>query len=75
MRQIAETKHVRIEVEVYKRLQALSQKTGMSAAEIATLCIEDCVNAYEARKSITPRVLLIKNVIDAGTKFDDSEAK
>jgi hypothetical protein len=75
MRQISQTKHVRIEGEVYKRLQALSQKTGMSAAEIATLCIDDCLNAYEARKPIIPRVRLIMNVIDAGTKFDDSESK
>jgi hypothetical protein len=71
MRQIAQTKHVRIETGVYKRLQGLSQKTGMSAAEIATLCIDDCLRAYEARKGIIPRVLLIMQVIEGGTKFDE----
>jgi predicted DNA-binding protein len=70
MRQIAQTKHVRIEAGVYKRLQALSQKTGMSAAEIATFCIDDCLKAYEAKKAIIPRVLLIMNVIEGGTKFE-----
>jgi hypothetical protein len=75
MRQIAQTKHVRIDAGVYKRLQALSQKTGMSAAEIATFCVEDCLNAYEARKAITPRVLLIMNVIEGGAKFDEEGGK
>ena len=70
MRQIAQTKHVRIEAGVYKRLQALSQKTGMSAAEIATLCVDDCLKAYEARKAIIPRVLLIMQVIEGLPKFE-----
>lgn len=73
MRQISQTKHVRIEVSVYKRLLALSQKTGMSAAEIATLCVDDCLRAFEAKKAIIPRVLLIMNVIESGVKFDEPE--
>jgi hypothetical protein len=75
MRQIAQTKHVRIETGVYKRLQALSQKTGMSSAEIATLCIDDCLKGYEARKAIVPKVLLIMQVIEGGTRFDDTDSR
>jgi hypothetical protein len=73
MRQIANTKHVRIEVSVYKRLLALSQKTGMSAAEMATLCIDDCLRAYDAKKAIIPRILLIMQVIESGTRFEEPE--
>ena len=73
MRQISQTKHVRIEVGVYKRLLALSQKTGMSAAEMATLCVDDCLRAYDAKKAIIPRILLIMQVIESGTKFEEPE--
>jgi hypothetical protein len=75
MRQIAQTKHVRIDPEVLKRLKALSQKTGMSSAEIASLCIDDCIRAYEAKKGIVPRILLIMQVIESGVRFDEPDSR
>ena len=61
---LPQTRHVRIDAGVYKRLLELSRKTGMSAAQIATLCIDDCMKAYVDHKPFTPKVLRIMNILD-----------
>jgi hypothetical protein len=71
---IGNTKHVRIDHGVYKRLLSLSQKMGMSAAEIATFCIEDCLRAYESNKAVVPRISLITQIIESGPRLENRES-
>jgi hypothetical protein len=60
---------------VYQRLASVSEKTGFSAAEIATWCVEDCLKAMENNKAIIPRIVLVLRAIKKGPEFSDPDFK
>ena len=47
----------------------------MSAAQIATLCIDDCMKAYVDHKPFTPKVLRIMNILDDAEAFGPSSSR
>jgi hypothetical protein len=69
MSQIGETKHVRIDKRVYDELVKISKKTGYSAAELVTMCVEDCLKAYRAKRPITPQMVLLERVRETGAQI------
>jgi hypothetical protein len=72
MKQLGDTKHVRIATAVYNEMLALSKETQLSAAEIATWCISDCLSAYKTKKPIVPRIVKIMQVIEDGPEFHET---
>ena len=74
MSQIGETKHVRIDTRVYDELVKISKKTGYSAAELVTMCVEDCLKAYRAKRPIIPQMVLLERVRENGAQiYEEAE--
>jgi len=69
MSHIGDTKHIRVEAATRAKLKAYSKKTGLSMAVIVTWCIEDCLMAVENKKSVLPRILLMKQAME-GPRFE-----
>lgn len=69
MRDIGDTKHVRVGATTRAKLKAYSKKTGLSMAVIVTWCIEDCLMTVENKKSVLPRILLMQQAME-GPRFE-----
>jgi hypothetical protein len=70
MSQPGETTLVRIDKKVYDKLKVWIKRSGFTATEVVSLCVEDCLRAVEAKKPIIPRIALLQQVIEGGPKFE-----
>jgi hypothetical protein len=71
MSQIGETTLVRIDKKVYDKLKIWCRRSGFTAVEVVTFCVEDCLKAVEAKKPIIPRIALLQQVIEGGPRFNE----
>lgn len=54
---------VRIKKSNLKAIAALAKELGIAAANVVDLCLEDCLDALEKKRPITPRVVKLRRVM------------
>jgi hypothetical protein len=70
------TKHIRIDAETHENLRKMADVSGLSIAEVASLCVDDCLIAFKSHMeggsaTITPRVVRVLQAVEAGLLFAD----